>query len=115
MNKLCLFLEIFGHHGLSQDIHHLIIGDMMTHTLRDMDNRYNSEVLTNITKVIGGPTRRCMCLTSYCPYRMTDITDYVIVRCSYKGSRPTKIKDWDVVYHHDCYKRYLDHWILVFF
>jgi len=115
MNKLCLFLEIFSHHGLSQDIHHLIMDDIMILARHDMSDKVFRRAPIKITRVIGGPTQQCQCWTSYCPYKTTDMTDYIMVRCScVVGSKYIKIDYWETVYHHECYKEYLNHWIRIF-
>jgi len=108
---MCLFLRIFGHHGISQDVQRIIIGNMMIltkYTRVDVFRR----LPIKITRVIGGPTQQCQCWTSYCPYKMR-MTDYVIVRDSGIHSKYIKTEYWETVYHHECYKKYLNHWISI--
>jgi len=110
-NKMCSFLRVFGHYGLSQDVQRLIIGNIITHTTQKEGYKISCNPPIKITRVIGGPTKRCQCQSSYC--LMPVMTDYVIATyCT--NNRFTGISYWDVPYHHECYKEYLDYLIQVF-
>jgi len=107
MNKLCLFLEIFGHHGLSQDIHKIILDDIMTLTRYEV--RCKRRLPIAVIKVINGPPHDCQ--FSYCSHGQ--LTDYVIVTRQFEHKGKEIVGK--TILHHDCYEGYLEGWLYAFF